>query len=170
MFKRIYSYEVWVGFQFWWGFDFDFLLWAFIFWIWMVGFWIPIGWTLDFDGFWLDLDWLVWIELGWHGGHGGGVMLAWWRVVFGRCGSLWWVCVVVVGHCGRTVWSLLVLVSLFLLCSALLTMLVWFKMILIVAEWFFVTGKLNSSDGGGWMRQKPQSEIREKIEILFILF
>ena len=62
------------------------------FWIRMVGFWIPIGWTLDSKGFRLDSDWLVWFDMVavWHGGDSGG-----------------W-CLVVVGHCGGSVWSSLV--------------------------------------------------------------
>ena len=49
------------------GFDFYFLLWIFVF-----GFWISIGWTLDSDGIWVGfgLVSLVW--------RGGGVVVAWW--------------------------------------------------------------------------------------------
>lgn len=71
------------------------------------------GWILDTD--WLDfgfrwgLGWIQigWFGLGWCGGHGGGVVAG--RVwslrvtmvgLFGRCWSLWWVCLVVVGPGG----------------------------------------------------------------------
>ena len=128
MFKRIYSLGsdgVFIlifcyGFLF---FGFKWLDFGFR----LIGLWIPMG-------FGLDSDWLIWVD----------VVVWWWRG--GDCGGS---CLVVVGHCGGFVWSSLVLVGLFLLGSSLLTVLVWFKIILIMAKWFVVARKL---DGGGWMR------------------
>ena len=134
----------------------------------MVGFWISIGWTLRFR-------WgLGWIRIGWFG-------LAWWAWWWcgGDCGGS---CLVVVGHCGGFVLSSLVTMvglfgrcwswwGLFLLCSSLFIVLVWFKMILFVVEWFVVTRKLDGGGGGGgWMRQsKRNGDYREVRNTFYII-
>ena len=138
------------------------------------------GWILDFNrldfgipmGFGLDSDWLVWVGVvgmvvvwGWCGGDCGGSFL----VVMGHCGGFVWSSLVtMVGLFGRC-WSWW---GLFLLCSSLFIVLVWFKMILFVFEWFVVTRKLDGGGGGGggWMRQsKRNGDYREVRNTFYII-
>ena len=148
---------VWGGFWFWWSFDFDFLLWILGgFWFFAMNFWWG---GFQLVGLWLDFGFRLvglWIQIGWC------VVVWWWR-------DGW--CLVIVGHVG-----------LLLLCSSLLTVLVWFKMILgggwydyvCSAEVGGVTRKLDGGGGGGgWSREREREreiKIRERSENNFILF
>ena len=129
---------------FWWGLGWILILMEFWFWFFAMDFrwvlifcneflmgWIPIGWTLV--GFWILVGWTL--DFGFR--LVGVVVVWWWR-------DGW--CLVIVGHVG-----------LLLLCSSLLTVLVWFKMILgggwydyvCLAEVGGVTRKLDGGGGGG---------------------